>query len=302
MDASAAPKGNFSPGADSQAYKRTSEFSRFWQALRRDKLATASAIVIIGVALAALFAEWISPYDPNFADSTLRLRPIGTPGHILGLDGQGRDILSRLIWGGRVSLATGIVPVAIASTLSLLFGLIAGYLGGKIDAVIMRTLDVFFAFPQVLLGIAIAGFLGPGMMNVMISIGVVLAPWITRVAYTAVRSAKGQQYVEMARACGAHQWQIMFIHILPNCLSPVIVYSTTIVSVMIVLGAGFSFLGLGVQPPTSDWGVMISDGRTFLSNAPHVSVVPGIVLVTVSMAFNLLGDGLRDALDPRLRR
>jgi len=297
-----APVAGASVQAEAQAYRRTSELAMFWEALRRDKLSIASAVVIGMVALAALFAPWISPYDPNFADSALRLKPIGTAGHILGLDGQGRDILSRLIWGGRVSLATGIVPVAIAGLLSILLGLIAGYLGGKTDAVIMRTLDVFFAFPQVLLGIAIAGFLGPGMMNVMISIGVVLSPWITRVAYTAVRSAKGQQYVEMAKACGANQWQIMFIHILPNCLSPVIVYSTTIVSVMIVLGAGFSFLGLGVQPPTADWGVMISDGRTYLSNAPHVSVVPGIVLVTVSMAFNLLGDGFRDALDPRLRR
>ena len=297
-----APVAGASVQAEAQAYRRTSELAMFWEALRRDKLSIASAVVIGMVALAALFAPWISPYDPNFADSALRLKPIGTAGHILGLDGQGRDILSRLIWGGRVSLATGIVPVAIAGLLSILLGLIAGYLGGKTDAVIMRTLDVFFAFPQVLIGIAIAGFLGPGMMNVMISIGVVLSPWITRVAYTAVRSAKGQQYVEMAKACGANQWQIMFIHILPNCLSPVIVYSTTIVSVMIVLGAGFSFLGLGVQPPTADWGVMISDGRTYLSNAPHVSVVPGIVLVTVSMAFNLLGDGFRDALDPRLRR
>jgi ABC-type dipeptide/oligopeptide/nickel transport system permease subunit len=297
-----APVAGASVQAEVQAYRRTSELAMFWEALRRDKLSIASAVVIGMVALAALFAPWISPYDPNFADSALRLKPIATAGHILGLDGQGRDILSRLIWGGRVSLATGIVPVAIAGLLSILLGLIAGYLGGKTDAVIMRTLDVFFAFPQVLLGIAIAGFLGPGMMNVMISIGVVLSPWITRVAYTAVRSAKGQQYVEMAKACGANQWQIMFIHILPNCLSPVIVYSTTIVSVMIVLGAGFSFLGLGVQPPTADWGVMISDGRTYLSNAPHVSVVPGIVLVAVSMAFNLLGDGFRDALDPRLRR
>lgn len=284
------------------AYKRTSELTMFWEALRRDKLAVASAAVILITLLAAVFAPWISPYDPNYADSSLRLKPIGTSGHLLGLDGQGRDILSRLIWGGRVSLATGIVPVLIAGVLSMLLGLLAGYLGGLVDAAIMRTLDVFFAFPQVLLGIAIAGFLGPGMMNVMISIGVVLTPWITRVAYTAVRSARTQQYVEMARACGASQWQIMFIHILPNCLSPVIVYSTTIISVMIVLGAGFSFLGLGVQPPTADWGVMISDGRTFLSNAPHVSVIPGILLVTVSMAFNLLGDGLRDALDPRLRR
>lgn len=302
MAQAAAPVAGASVLAESRGYRRTSELTMFWEALRRDKLSIASAVVIGAVALAAIFAPWISPYDPNFADSALRLKPIGTPGHILGLDGQGRDILSRLIWGGRISLATGIVPVAIAGLLSMLLGLMAGYLGGKTDAVIMRTLDVFFAFPQVLLGIAIAGFLGPGMMNVMISIGVVLSPWITRVAYTAVRSAKGQQYVEMAKACGANQWQIMFIHILPNCLSPVIVYSTTIVSVMIVLGAGFSFLGLGVQPPTADWGVMISDGRTFLSMAPHVSVVPGIVLVVVSMAFNLLGDGFRDALDPRLRR
>jgi peptide/nickel transport system permease protein len=235
-------------------------------------------------------------------DNSLRLAPIGTPGHLLGLDGQGRDILSRLIWGGRVSLAIALMPVTVASVLSVALGLIAGFFGGKVDMLIMRTLDVFFAFPAVLLAVAIAGVLGPGMLNVMLSITVVLVPYISRVAYMATVTVKNELFVDQARVCGAGPWQILFHYILPNTLSPVLVYGTTLVGIMIVLGAGLSFLGLGISPPTPDWGVMCSDGRNFLSVAPHVSAVPGAVLVFVAMSFNLLGDGLRDALDPKLRK
>jgi peptide/nickel transport system permease protein len=168
--------------------------------------------------------------------------------------------------------------------------------------IIMRTLDVFFAFPAVLLAVAIAGVLGPGMLNVMLSITIVLIPYISRVAYMATVTVKSELFVDQARVSGARPRQILFHHILPNTLSPVIVYGSTLVGIMIVLGAGLSFLGLGITPPQPDWGIMCSDGRNFLSVAPHVSAVPGIMLILVAMSFNIVGDGLRDALDPKLRK
>jgi peptide/nickel transport system permease protein len=288
--------------AEAEMFRRPSEWKIFWEALSRDRLAVAAGGGILLICLVAAFAPLLSPYDPTVGDNSLRLAPIGTPGHLLGLDGQGRDILSRLIWGGRVSLAIALMPVAVASILSVALGLIAGFFGGKVDMLIMRTLDVFFAFPAVLLAVAIAGVLGPGMLNVMLSITVVLVPYISRVAYMATVTVKNELFVDQARVCGARPWQILLHYILPNTLSPVLVYGTTLVGIMIVLGAGLSFLGLGISPPTPDWGVMCSDGRNFLSVAPHVSAVPGAILVLVAMSFNLLGDGLRDALDPKLRK
>jgi peptide/nickel transport system permease protein len=261
------------------------------------------AAALIGiVCLIAALAPVLSPYDPTVGDNALRLAPIGTPGHLLGLDGQGRDILSRLIWGGQVSIIIALLPVTVASLVSVLLGLVAGFFGGKVDMVIMRTLDVFFAFPAVLLAVAIAGVLGPGMLNVMLSLTIVLIPYISRVAYMATVTVKSELFVDQARVSGARPSQILFHHILPNTLSPVIVYGSTLVGILIVLGAGLSFLGLGITPPRPDWGIMCSDGRNFLSVAPHVSAVPGIMLILVAMSFNIVGDGLRDALDPKLRK
>jgi len=288
--------------AEERMFRRPSEWRIFWEAFSRDHLAVGAASAILLVCLISALAPWVSPYDPTAGDNSMRLAPVGTPGHPLGLDGQGRDILSRLIWGGRVSLLIALLPVGVASVVSVLLGLIAGFFGGKTDMLIMRTLDVFFAFPAVLLAVAIAGVLGPGMLNVMLSITIVLIPYISRVAYMATVTVKNELFVDQARVCGARPWQILFHHILPNTLSPVLVYGTTLVGIMIVLGAGLSFLGLGISPPTPDWGIMCSDGRNFLSVAPHVSAVPGIMLVLVAMSFNLLGDGLRDALDPKLRK
>jgi ABC-type dipeptide/oligopeptide/nickel transport system permease subunit len=288
--------------AEAMMFRRPSEWRIFWEAFSRDRLAVAAAAAILVVCLAAILAPVISPYDPTVGDNSLRLAPIGTPGHWLGLDGQGRDILSRLIWGGRVSLAIALLPVAVATLISVFLGLVAGYFGGAVDMLIMRTLDVFFAFPAVLLAVAIAGVLGPGMLNVMLSITIVLIPYISRVAYMATVTVKNELFVDQARVCGARPWEILFHHILPNTLSPVIVYGSTLVGIMIVLGAGLSFLGLGITPPKPDWGIMCADGRNFLSVAAHVSAVPGIVLILVAMSFNVLGDGLRDALDPKLRK
>jgi peptide/nickel transport system permease protein len=288
--------------AEARMFRRPSEWRIFWEAFSRDRLALAAAAVIVVVCLAAALAPVVSPYDPTVGNNDLRLAPIGTPGHLLGLDGQGRDILSRLLWGGQVSLAIALLPVTVASLISVVLGLVAGFFGGKVDMIIMRTLDVFFAFPAVLLAVAIAGVLGPGMLNVMLSITIVLIPYISRVAYMATVTVKSELFVDQARVSGARPRQILLHHILPNTLSPVIVYGSTLVGIMIVLGAGLSFLGLGITPPRPDWGIMCADGRNFLSVAPHVSAVPGIMLILVAMSFNIVGDGLRDALDPKLRK
>ncbi|HYB41877.1 MAG TPA: ABC transporter permease [Candidatus Methylomirabilis sp.] len=295
-------RANVDAAAEQQMFRRPSEWRIFWEAFSRDRLAVGAAILIAIVCLIALLAPVLSPYDPTVGDNSLRLAPVGTPGHILGVDGQGRDILSRLIWGGRVSIVIALLPVAVASLVSVFLGLVAGFFGGKVDMIIMRALDVFFAFPAVLLAVAIAGVLGPGMLNVMLSLTIVLIPYISRVAYMATVTVKNELFVDQARVSGARPLQILFHHILPNTLSPVIVYGSTLVGILIVLGAGLSFLGLGITPPRADWGIMCADGRNFLLVAPHVSAVPGIMLILVAMSFNIVGDGLRDALDPKLRR
>ena len=274
----------------------------FWLALKRDKVAMASAVFLLIVVIVTVFAPIFAPYSPYEADPALRLQPPGTQGHLLGLDGQGRDILSRLIHGGRVSLPVALIPVAIATAISVALGLVAGYYRRTVGEVIMRVLDVFYAFPTVMLAIAIAGILGPGMTNVMLSIIIVLIPYITRVVYTTTMVVAQEDFVQAARACGASDARILFREILPNILSPVIVYGTTTMGLQVVFAAGLSFLGLGVQPPIADWGIMTADGRTVLSGAPHVSAIPGLTLLLVALAFNLLGDGLRDALDPKLRQ
>lgn len=273
----------------------------FWLALQRDKVAMASAVFLAAVIVITIFAPLLAPYSPYVATPELRLRGPGTPGHLLGLDGQGRDILSRLLYGGRVSLPVAFIPVTAATLISVALGIVAGYYRRGAGELIMRVLDIFYAFPTVMLAIAIAGIMGPGMMNVMLSIVIVLIPYITRVVYTTTMVVAEGEFVQAARACGAGDLHILFREILPNVLSPVIVYGTTTMGLQVVFASGLSFLGLGVQPPVSDWGIMISDGRTVLSSAAHVSVIPGLMLLLVALAFNLLGDGLRDALDPKLR-
>jgi ABC-type dipeptide/oligopeptide/nickel transport system permease subunit len=280
---------------------RGSQLAVVWRTFKRDRVAVVSAVVITIAGLAALGAPWIAPYSPYEGDGVLRLNPIGTPGHPLGLDGQGRDILSRLIWGGRVSIASGVLPVAVAALISLVLGVTAGFYQGIIGGVIMRVMDVFIAFPIVLLAAAIAGVMGPGMLNVMLSMVIVIVPYVTRTVYSATVEIRRLEFVEAACAAGARNVNILFGQILPNVLSPLLVYSTTIVGVMITLAAGLSFLGLGVQPPEPDWGIMTSDGRVVLDIAPHVATIPGLAIVIITLAFNLVGDGLRDALDPHLR-
>jgi peptide/nickel transport system permease protein len=270
-----------------------------WHAYVQDKAALA-ALIFIGVVVAlTLLAPFISPYDPTEAVAS-RGAPPGAD-ILLGADRDGRDILSRLLWGGRVALIVGIAPTVAATAIALVFGLIAGYAGGWLDQVIMRILDVFFAFPLVLLAIVIAGILNPGLSTVVLAVTIALTPYITRLVRTTTVAVKQEPYVEAARACGASTPAILTRHILPNVLPPVVVYATTLIGLMMVVGSGLSFLGLGIQPPEADWGIMVSEGRAVLRSAPQATVFAGLLIAVVSLAFAFIGDGLRDALDPRSR-
>ncbi len=274
----------------------------FLRVFVRNRPAVVGAAVILLAAGAATAAPLISPYDPLKAVETMRLAPPGATGFLLGTDEQGRDILSRLIWGGRVSLMVGLVPVVVAGILALALGVTAGYYEGIADHVIMRVLDIFFAFPMVLLAIAIVGVIGPGIHNQMFALTVVLIPYSTRVVRTSTLSVKKLEFIEAGRGLGARDPRLLLRHVLPNVLPPLLVYASTLVGMMIVASAGLSFLGLGVQPPTPDWGVMVGNGRLVLYRAAHVVTIPGIVIVVVALAFNFVGEGLREALNPRSRQ
>jgi ABC-type dipeptide/oligopeptide/nickel transport system permease subunit len=269
--------------------------------LRRDKIAAASLLFIFLIIVVSILAPFISPDDPVRIDLISRYAPLGTHGHVLGTDGMGRDIASRLIWGGRFSLVVGIVPVLLATLLGMALGMAAGYLGGKADTVIMRILDVLFAFPMVLLALFLVGIAGPGLFSVLIALTVVMIPYVSRVARTATVSERSMDYVLAAQASGVRTHRLLMEELLPNVIPHILTYSTALIGVGIVVGAGLSFLGLGVQPPACDWGIMIADGQQVIQRAPHVTIIPGLVLVGVAVAFSLLGDGLRDLLDPRLK-
>ena len=284
--------------------RTTGSSARFWRikSFCRDRGALTAAVLLVGVIFAAMFAPLISGYSPEEANNLERFAPIGTAGHILGTDQQGRDVLSRLLFGGRVSLLVGVAPTLIAGVIGLALGLLAGFVRGLVDQVIMRCLDVIFAFPMVLLAIAIAGAMRPGVLTEIIAITVILIPYFARLARTSTESVMPMPFIEAARAAGGSPLAIMMRYVLPNVFSPVIVYATTLIGLMIVVGSGLSFLGLGVQPPTADWGTMVAEGRVVLRRASHVTILPGLIILVVSLAFNFLGDGVRDALDPRTIR
>ena len=270
------------------------------QGIRDDPMAMVGAVMLGGFIFCALFAPWISPYGFNEADPFLRLRGIGTEGHILGLDNQGRDMFTRLAFGTRMSLITGFGPVLIGALIAIPLGTIAAF-HGRAGQVIMRVMDVFFAFPMVLLAILIAAFLGPGLVNLMISLTVVLIPYNTRIVYVEAFAQKSQGYVEAAYAAATSEMKILFVEILPHIVSASVVYSMTIVGPIVILAAGLSFLGLGVQQPAAEWGMMTASGRLVLHKAPHASILPGVAIFLFVTAVNLLGDSLRDSLDPKTR-
>lgn len=287
-------------GRPARRAPRRSNLYFVWRGVLGDPVARAAAGIIAIMVLAAAFAHWIAPWPPNAANPELRLMPPGTPGHLLGLDNQGRDILSRLIHGARLTLVCGIVPVLIGAAIAVPLGLLGAWyplLGG----VIMRLMDVLFAFPMALLAIMLAALMGPGIANMMIALVVTLIPYNTRVVYAAACLERDQAYVEAARAMATPDLKILFIEMLPNVVAASVVYSCTIIGAVVITAAGLSFLGLGVQPPTAEWGIMTSEGRSYIFNAPHIAAIPGISITILVMAFNLLGDSLRDSLDPRTR-
>lgn len=275
-----------------------------WTAARRRFLASASGVgglvVLVLLVLAAVFAEPVSPYDPIHQDFRIEREEPGTA-HLMGTDEFGRDVLSRVIWGGRVSLQAGAVAATIALVVGLVLGMIAAYYGGRADGLLMRLMDVLLAFPYLLLAIAVVAILGPGLITAMIAIGVVYIPNYARVVRGAVLGVRARDYVLAARSLGARDGRIMWRHVLPNVLAPVIVQATLNVGTAIIDTAGLSFLGLGTQPPTPDWGNMLAAGRSYIIDAPWIATFPGVAILVTVLAFNLVGDALRDALDPRLR-
>ena len=268
-----------------------------WMRLRRDPVTLAFGILLLSIFLMAIFAPWIAPQDPYKANIVRRLKEIGYPGHPLGTDQTGRDMLSRLIYGGRLSLFMGVMPVANALVIGGLLGIVAGYLGGRINMAIMRTMDVFYAFPSVLLAIAISGALGAGIGNAILSLTVVFIPPIARVAETITMQVRTLDYVEAARASGASSLRIIRVHVLSNVLGAIFVYATSLISVSIILASGLSFLGLGTKPPEPEWGLMLNELRQAIYSTPYVAALPGVMIFMTSLSFNLLSDGLRSAMD-----
>lgn len=271
-----------------------------WRRLRRHRLAMIGLGILGVIALMAILAPLIAPTNPLAIDYTHPAVPPGTAGYLLGTDGVGRDILSRLIFGTRVSLQVGAVVVGIAMTLGTAVGLSAGYYGGRVDNILMRVVDVFLAFPVIVLAIAIITVLGPGLINVMIALGLVGWTTYARVVRGQVLVLRAVDFVQAAHAVGMGDGRIIVRHILPNALAPILVLATLGMGTAIIAEAALSFLGLGVQPPTPSWGQMLNEGRAFLRTAPHISTFPGLAIMLTVLGFNFLGDGLRDALDPRM--
>jgi peptide/nickel transport system permease protein len=265
--------------------------------LGRDPVAMFALLVILAMVLMAVFAPLIAPADPYRGQMLRRLRPIGTPGFPLGTDELGRDMLTRLIYGARLSLLMGVTPVFIAFFIGSAIGITAGYLGGKVNTVLMRTVDVFFAFPSVLLAIALSGALGAGIFNGLLSLTIVFIPPIARIAESVTTAVRKIEYVEAARASGASALTIVRVHVLGNVIGPIFVYATGLISVSLILASGLSFLGLGVKPPEPEWGLMLNTLRNAIYVQPWVAALPGAMIFITSISFNLLSDGLRSAMD-----
>ena len=248
------------------------------QRLVQDRVAVVCMVILALIVLGALLAPWIAPHDPAVGSVLKRLKPVGTPGHPLGTDELGRDMLTRLLIGGTL-------------------GMVAGFLGGRVNAVIMRSVDVVFAFPSVLLAVAIAGALGAGIGNTLLALTIVLIPPLVRVTESATTQVRAIEFIDAARASGAGNAVIMRAHVLSNVIGPVLVYATSLLSVSIIMAAGLSFIGLGAKPPTAEWGLMLNTLRNALYSQPLVAALPGVLIFAVSLCFNLLADGLRNAME-----
>ena len=289
-----------SPASEQAAPKQRGYWGSVGYRLRYDPVTVIFGVIVLSIVLAAIFAPLLAPFDPYKESIIGRLKPMGWKGHWLGTDELGRDLFSRLLYGGRVSLLMGVVPVAIATIVGGTLGVIGGFGGRKTNTAIMRTMDVFYAFPSVLLAVAISGAMGGGTVNGMIALSLVFTPAMCRVAETATAQVKNLDFVEAARATGAGTFTIMRYHILGNVLGPVFIYASSLVSVGILLASGLSFLGLGVKPPTADWGLMLSTLRQSIYVNPVICALPGAAILITSVSFNLVSDGIRSAMDVRM--
>lgn len=287
------------PNPSSRRQARLGQAWLAWLRLRRNTLAMAGLILVLALILAAVLAPWIAPHDPIAQDLGKRLLPPGTPGHWLGTDDFGRDILSRLLYGAQITLQIVALVALTAPVLGLLVGTVAGYFGGWVDAVLMRVTDIFLAFPRLILALALVAVLGPGVGNAVLAIALTAWPPYARVARAETLTVRGADYIAAVRLQGAAAPRIIWGHVVPMCLPSVIIRVTLDMAGVILIAAGLGFLGLGAQPPLPEWGLMISSGRKFLFEQWWVATMPGLAIFMVSLGFNLLGDGLRDVLDPR---
>ena len=272
-----------------------------WRRMRRNRFAVVGMAILAILILVAVFAPWVAPHDPNAYNYRNALQPPNTPGHILGTDELGRDVLSRVIFGSRISLRVGLIVVGIAASIGVTLGAVSGYYGGAIDQIIMRIVDLMLAFPFLVLAIAVASILGPSLENTMIVLGGVSWIGYARLVRGLVLSLREEEYVLAARIVGARDWRIIWRHILPNCLGVIIVQATFGVASAILAASALSFLGMGAQPPTAEWGAMLSAAKKEMRHHPMMAVAPGMAIMITVLAINFVGDALRDALDPRLR-
>lgn len=285
------------PKTEEVAFKRMS----VWRMMTSD-LGSVISIIIVGLAIfCGLFAPWLAPEDPYGGNLAMMLKPIGTEGYLLGTDAQGRDMITRLLYGTRMSMLIGVISVVLGCAIGGLIGFAAAFYR-RIDGLFMRTMDVLLSFPAILFGLAIAAIFGPGLVAVVVALTIATVPLMARVVRGAAIVVLQQDYIESARSLGMSDNRIIRKYVLPNCLSSMFVFITLRFGQVILLGAALSFIGLGAQPPTAELGAMAADGRNYLFFAPHVSVLPSLVIFLIVLAFNVLGDSLRDALDPKLRK
>ena len=289
--------------ATKAAPKKRSQFEEVWRRLKKNKMAMVGLAIVVFLVLLAVFADFLFDYEQVVIKQNTAIRLQGPSAeHWFGTDEFGRDILARLVHGGRISLVVGVIAVAIALVLGGTLGAISGFFGGKVDMIISRAMDILLAVPSLLLSITIVSALGPSIINLMIAIAVSSVPGYARIVRSSVMTVRDNEFVEAAKAIGANDAQIIASHILPNCLAPIIVQVSLKVASAILSTSGLSFLGLGVKAPTPEWGSMLSGGRAYLRNAPHLTVFPGLCIMLTILSMNLLGDGLRDALDPKLKQ
>lgn len=273
---------------------------KVFRRLRKNKLAMAGGFIVMFYLLLAILAPVLASYDPYEVDLVNKLQSPSSE-HWMGTDDKGRDVLSRLLYGTRLSLAVGFVAVMIGAVCGIILGLLSGYYGKWVDSIIMRIVDILLAFPGILLALAIVSALGPSLFNVMIAVGVFSIPMFARIVRGSVLTVKKLEYIDAIRSLGASDIRIIFVHILPNIMSPIIVQITMRLATAILSAAGLSFLGVGAQPPSPEWGAMLSGGRDYMFTYPYLAFFPGLAISTLVIGFNIFGDGLRDALDPKMK-